>query len=76
MLIKYYKIFKVNINLWLQCDELSKCDFVSRIKIFVSASYVKKILKNIYKKCRLYSEVKCSDHSKVLALCRFLNKLS
>jgi hypothetical protein len=31
--IKCYKICEVKSNLWLQCDELSKCDFLSRIKV-------------------------------------------
>jgi len=64
----------VKSNLWLQCDEFSKCDFVSRIKV-CQCQLVNKILKNVYKKCRVHSEVKCSYHCKVLALCHVLNKL-
>ena len=62
-------------NLWLQCDELSKCDFVSRIKV-CPFQLVNKILKNVYEKCRVHSEVKCSHHSKALVLCHVLDKLS
>jgi len=75
ILIKCYKTFEVKSNLWLQCDELSKCDIMSRIKVF-GASYVNKILKNVYEKCRVYSEVNYSHHSKVLVFCLVLNKLS
>jgi len=30
----------------------------------------------VYEKCRVYSAAKCSHHSKLLALCHVLNKLS
>ena len=62
-------------NLWLQCEEFPNSDFVSRIKV-CQCQLVNKILKNVYEKCRVHSEVKCSYHSKVLALCHVLNKLS
>ena len=42
----------------------------------VSASYVNKMLKNVYEKCRVRTEKKCSHHCKILALCHVLNKLS
>ena len=32
--IKCFKICEVKSNLWLQCDELSKCDLMPRIKVF------------------------------------------
>ena len=47
ILIKCYKLCEVKSNLWLQCDELSESVFVSKIKV-CSASYVNKILKNVY----------------------------
>jgi hypothetical protein len=33
ILIACYKVCEVKSTLWLQCDELSKCDFVSRMKV-------------------------------------------
>ena len=48
---------------------------MSRVKV-CQCHLVNKILKNVYEICVMYSEVKYSHHSKVLALCHVLNKLS
>jgi len=75
ILIKCCRVREVKSTLWLQCEELPKSEIMSRVKV-CQCHLVNKILKNVYEKCRLCSEVKCSHHSKVLALCHVLNKLS
>jgi len=49
ILIKYYKVSKVKSKLWPQCDELTKGESVSRVKV-CQCHLFNKILKNVYKK--------------------------
>ena len=75
ILIKCYKVREAKNTFWLQCEELPKSEFVSRVKVY-QCYLVNKLFKNVYEKCRMHSEIKYSYHAKVLVLCHVLNKLS
>jgi len=73
ILIKCYKFCEEKSNLWLQCDELTKGESVSRVKV-CQCHLVNKILKKVYEKCRVHSEGNYSHHSKVLAMFELIIK--